>query len=204
MSLRKDSKRRQVVAFRKALALHQVFALQHRVGQQKAVGGDEIDLGRVRPAGEQGAQYARRRRLADRNRAGDGDDERRHAIGGAEEGARRLMQGLRRANVKTDQARQRQVNLDHVVERDRVVERPQPREVLAGERQRRIGAQLRPLLAAEQPMRRQVLWRRPVHQRFTFPRAAFSASPPCEVRFSSSAITADSSTPPAFSMTSRW
>src|SRR6185295_1600616 len=37
--------RRQVVAFGKALLLHQAFALWHGVGIEKAVGGDEIDLG---------------------------------------------------------------------------------------------------------------------------------------------------------------
>ena len=57
--------RRQVIAFRKALAAHQAFALEHRVGHQKTVGGDKIDLGMIGPARQQPLQNARRRALAD-------------------------------------------------------------------------------------------------------------------------------------------
>ena len=66
--------RRQVVALRKALLLHQALPLEHRIGKQKAVGRHQIDLRPRRPARQQRLQHARGGRFADRHRSGDADD----------------------------------------------------------------------------------------------------------------------------------
>ena len=75
MSVRKASSARDVVALRKALPLHQPLGLQHGVREEEAVGGDEVDLRRRRPALQKLAQDAGGRGLADRHRAADADDE---------------------------------------------------------------------------------------------------------------------------------
>ena len=70
----KADERRAVVALRKTLAVHDPCADEFGVRVQEAVGRDEVDLRRVRPAGQQRLQDARGRRLADRDRSGDADD----------------------------------------------------------------------------------------------------------------------------------
>src|SRR5690606_35604755 len=65
-----------VIAFGKALALHQPALVQHLVGVQKSIGGYEIDARRGGPAAQKRAQNARGCRFADGDRAGDADDER--------------------------------------------------------------------------------------------------------------------------------
>jgi hypothetical protein len=92
--------RRQVVAFRKALFLHQPFTVEHGIGIKKAVGGDEIDLGHVRPARQQRLQHARRGRLADRHRAADADDVGHLGVFGAQKTLLGAKQILRRSDVE--------------------------------------------------------------------------------------------------------
>jgi len=95
----KPQQRRQIVAFREPLALHQVFALEHRVGKEKAVGGDEIDLGHIGPARQQRLQHARRRRLAHRDRAGDADHIGHLGIRGRDEALLGPEQALGRRDI---------------------------------------------------------------------------------------------------------
>ena len=142
--------RRAVIALREALALHQAAPLELGIGQEEAVGGDELDLGRVGPAREQRLEHARRGRLADGDRAGDADDVGDLDLGlGHQEALRRLEQPLRGRDIEREQARERQVDRDDLVERDRIVDRLQLGQVVDRERQRRIGAQMRPLVARE-------------------------------------------------------
>ena len=63
-----------VVALREALAVHHAAFVEHLVGIQEAVGGDEVDLRMVGPAGQQRLQDAGERALADGDAAGDPDD----------------------------------------------------------------------------------------------------------------------------------
>src|SRR5690606_37811411 len=64
-----------IVAFRKALAVHQIAALELGIGIEKAVGGNEIDTRARWPAREQGLQDTGGGGFSHRNRAGDPNDE---------------------------------------------------------------------------------------------------------------------------------
>ena len=66
--------RRQVVAFRKALFLHQALPLEHRIGKQKAVGRHQIDLRARRPARQQRLQHASCGRFSYSHRSGDANN----------------------------------------------------------------------------------------------------------------------------------
>ncbi|MNZ98383.1 hypothetical protein D3C78_1176640 [compost metagenome] len=66
--------RADIVAFGKALALHQVFAPQNLIRIKKSVCRDEIDLRAGGPARQKLLQDTRRRRFANRHRAGNADD----------------------------------------------------------------------------------------------------------------------------------
>ena len=68
---------------------------------------------------------------------------------GAEELRGRGVQLLRRRHVQVEQTRQRQVDLDDLLHRDRLVQAAQPLEIGLGQRQRRGLAQPRPLVARE-------------------------------------------------------
>ena len=141
--------RHAVVALGEALALHQPVALELGVGMEKAVGRQQLHLGRVGPARQHRLQHARRRRFADRHRAGDADDVGHLAVVGAEEALRRLEQPLRRRDIERQQARQRQIDRFDLLERDRIVGRLQLAQIVDGQRQLGVGAQLRPFVAAE-------------------------------------------------------
>ncbi len=108
--------RLSVVAFGKALAVHDPLPDQLRVRMQEAVGRDELNLGRVRPARQQGLKHPRRRRLSGRHRPGDPNDVWHLAVDGAEEPLRRLEQPLRRGDVERKQARQRQIDRHDLVD----------------------------------------------------------------------------------------
>ena len=149
--------RRQVVALRKALLLHQAFALEHGVRQQEAVGGDEIDLRHVRPARQQRLQHARGGRLADRDRAGDADDVGHLGLGGAEEVLLHDEQPLRRRHVEREQARDRQVDLLDLLHVEAVVQRAHARHLVRRQRHRRVFAQRRPLAARERQVGRKAV-----------------------------------------------
>ena len=96
---------RQIVALRKTLFLHQAFAREHRIGIEEAVGGEEIDLGDVRPAGQQRLQNTRGGRLADGDGAGDADDVRHLRVFGAEEALLSAKQPLGGSDIERKEAR---------------------------------------------------------------------------------------------------
>ena len=143
------NERAAIVAFGKALALHQALANESGVGVQKAVGGDEFDFGRIGPSRQQRLENAGGRRLAHRHRACNADDIGHLAVVGAEKALRRLEQALRRGDIKGEQARQRQIDRNDFLERNRLVHRLQLAQILDGQGQLCVGAQLRPFLAAE-------------------------------------------------------
>ena len=65
-----------VVGLGETLALHQAAALELRVRVEEPVGGDQLDPGGARPAGQQLPQDPGGGGLADRHRPGHADDER--------------------------------------------------------------------------------------------------------------------------------
>ena len=205
--------RRQVVALRKALLLHQALPLQHRIGKQKAVGRHEIDLGPRRPARQQRLQHARGGRFADRHRAGDADDVGHLAIADAEELPLRLIEPVRGVDIDRQQPRQRQKDVLDLFHVEAVMHRTQPLELARLQRHRRVVAQARPLLPREYPVWIVLLVRCPnVHpaassvascSQVSRLRAAFSSSPDMPVRCASAASTSSSCTPRDFNSTSR-
>ena len=194
--------RRQVVAFRKALLLHQAFALEDRVRIKKAVGGDEVDLRHIRPARQQGLQHTRGGGFSHRHRAGDADDERHLHILGAEEAFLRAEQPLRRRHIEREQPRQRQVNLLDFLDVEAVVQRAQARDLLRGQRHRRVLAQARPFRARERTVGRKRFFGALFHHDFRG-REAFSSCPLRLVRLFSSPSTCARVMLRAFSKTSR-
>ena len=155
LDVRNEPKKRgAVVAFGKALLAHQLFLLEHVVGEQEAVRRHELHAWRVRPARQQGLHDAAEGRFARRDRPGDADDVGDFAVGGAEETLRRLEQALRGGDIEGEQARQRQIDRDHLLQRDRLVDGAQANEILAGQGQRRVGAQRGPMRPIEQVIRR--------------------------------------------------
>ena len=75
----------------------------------------------------------------------------------------RVEQPLRRRDVEAEQARERQVDRLHLLERDRVVERLQLRATSARQRQRRVGAQRGPFGPREDAVGRQAVVNPGVH-----------------------------------------
>jgi hypothetical protein len=145
-----------VIAFRKALPVHEVFPLEFRIGKEEAVRCDQFDLGRIRPARQQGLEHAGGGRFADRNRAGDADDIGNLAIVGAQKSLGRLEQALRRRDVKRQQSRQRQINGDDFFQRNRIIDRLKPFQVVNRQGQGRVGAQPRPFFTGEMPVGREI------------------------------------------------
>ena len=92
-----------VVALGEALALHQPARLEHLVRVQEAVGGDQVDLRVVGPAGEQRLQDAGERALADGDAAGDADDVGHPRCDRAEERRRHPGEVLGRVDVEVEQ-----------------------------------------------------------------------------------------------------
>src|SRR3546814_1598918 len=68
---------RCVVGLGEALAVEDPALEELRVGIEEAVGRDEGDVGVLRPAGQHLLEHPGRRRLADRHRSCEADDERR-------------------------------------------------------------------------------------------------------------------------------
>ena len=91
--------RRQIITLREALLLHQAFAFENGVRIKKPIGRDQIDLGHIRPACQQGLQNARRGRLANRDRACNADDVRHLGILGSEEALLCPEKPLRRCHI---------------------------------------------------------------------------------------------------------
>ena len=101
-----------VVGLREALAVQEPAALELGVGEQEAVGRDERDVGVLGPVGEHLLQHAGGGRLADRDRAGEADHERRTRRGDAVEELLLLAVQPRVArDVEAEQAGEREVDL---------------------------------------------------------------------------------------------
>jgi hypothetical protein len=138
-----------VVALREALAAHQPTRFEGRVGEQEAVGGDEVDARVMRPAHQQRLQHARDRALPHRDAAREPDDVRDARVQVPEERLRRREQLSARVDAQAQQPAQRQVRSLHLVERDRLVAATQRFEFGGRQRELRAGAQARPFFARE-------------------------------------------------------
>ena len=130
-----------VVGLGEALARHQPAALELGVGQQEAVGGDQLDPRVLGPAGQQRLQQPGGGGLADRDAARDADDERgaRLAVAVAR-AARKVFSAPRRprgrGDVQVEQPGERQVDVRDLVQvdrrrRGRAAARPRPRSAAA-------------------------------------------------------------------------
>ena len=96
-----------------------------------------------------------RGRFADGDRTGDADDEGRLGlIGQAEETLALGEQHLRGFDMRGQEPRQREVDAPDFVEIDRVVQRAQPLHFVGGQRQRRVGSEVRPFLRRKEPVGR--------------------------------------------------
>ena len=139
----------QVVALGKPLPLRKPSRLELALRPEEAVGRHEIDPGVARPARKQCLEHARGGALSHRHAPGQTDHVGHARAVGADEGGGRPMEALHRADVEIQQARQRQVDVGHFVERHPLVEADEPAELRFGQRQRRRVAEGRPLGAAE-------------------------------------------------------
>jgi hypothetical protein len=138
-----------VIAFGKALSLHDASRLEQRVWIEKAVGGDQFDTRVVWPTGEQLLEDTGDGRLPHRNRSGHAEHERAGPGRGSEEGVgdrRELMAAL---DVEIEQPGQwQEAVLDHVdVEVD--VDTPDLLHVGLGEGQRGVGPEGGPFVTRE-------------------------------------------------------
>ena len=124
-----------VVGLGEALALEQPAPLQLGVRVEEAVGGDQGDVRVLGPVRQQVLEHARGGGLADRDRAGEADDERR-AWG------RRLVEELLlvpvqaagRLDVQAQEPADREEDLADLLEVQRVAEAPERGELVLGER----------------------------------------------------------------------
>ena len=131
----------------------QPAALQLGVRVEEAVGGDQRDVRVLGPVRQHLLQHARGRRLADRDRAGQPDHERRaRRLRPVEELLLLPVQPAGALDVQAEQAGQRQVDLLHLVEVERVPEAAQPGDLLLGERALGVERRARPTRRA--PARR--------------------------------------------------
>ena len=151
-----------VVGFREALAAAEAAAGQLCVGEQEAVGREQLDAGGVRPARQHLSQQACGRRLAHRDGPGHADDEGR-ALGrgfeslvrqGGEELAGDLVLLAAGGGVQVEQAGQREVDGLHLLDVDALAQAAQPGDIRRGQGQRGRVGQAGPLLAREVPVRR--------------------------------------------------
>src|SRR3984957_15765602 len=166
--------RRQVIALRKALFLHDALPFQHGVRKQETVRRHHFDPGPRRPAGQQCLQHARGGGLADRYRTGDADDVGHLAVADAEKLALRLVEPMRGIDIDRKQPRQRQIDVLDFLEVEAVVQRPQPLELARFQRHRGIVAQMRPLLARKYPIGIILLLRSPNIHKLSLRLVAFA------------------------------
>jgi hypothetical protein len=138
-----------VVTLGEPLAVHDAARHEHGIREEEPVGGHEVHGRMPGPAREQRAQDAGRRALPHRDAAGQADDEGHLGRAVAEEGLGGAVQLLRGAHVEAEQARQRQVDLLDLGDRERVVQAAQLGHVRFREGQRGAVAQLRPRRAIE-------------------------------------------------------
>ena len=148
--------RAHVVALGEALAAHQPARLEHRVGEQEAVGGHEVDARVLGPAAEHRLQQARNRALPGRDAAADTDHVRHACVQMAEERLGDDAQVASRREAQVQQPREREVNLFDLAHLERFAAATQRLDVGLAERQRRRRAQCAPLRAIEVDVRAQL------------------------------------------------
>ena len=124
-----------VVALGEPLALQQPAPLELLVRPEETVGGDQFDVRGVWPSGQQLAQQPRDRRLADRDRSGDADHERGRLRVLMQEGRRRLARRPRTGDVQVEQPAERQVDLRHLGQVERITQAEQALDVGVVERE---------------------------------------------------------------------
>jgi hypothetical protein len=137
-------------------------ALQLCVGEQEAVGRQQLDAGGVTPAGQHLAQQAGGRRLAHGDGPGDADDERRPLGRGFESLVRQGREELTgdlvllpaRGRIQVEQAGQGEVDRLDLLDVDALAQAAQACDIRGGQRQRRRVREAGPLLAGEVPVRR--------------------------------------------------
>ena len=139
---------REVVALGKSLSRHQPALFQHGVREEKPVGRHELDARMARPAGKQRLEHATRGALADRDAAGEADDERHFAVALAQETGGGAVQLLQRLDIEIEQPAERQIDVDHLLDGHALGEAAQVLELGLRERHGRIGPERRPVVAA--------------------------------------------------------
>ncbi len=103
-----------VIGFREALSTHQAASLQLLLGIEKAIRGDEFDLGVFRPTLQQSLQDPRRGAFAARHAAGDADDVSTLAAGLAQKLFQHPAAALLGLDVEIEQAGEGQIDLFHL------------------------------------------------------------------------------------------
>ena len=162
-------------------------------GPEEPVGGDELDVRVVGPAGEQRLEHARRRALADRDAAPEADDERRRA-GGAGRGTCRWSAAATWV-AATRRFRRRDSGRYTSLTSLRSSLSFSPRSASSScglERQRRRRAQPRPLVTVEGAVARSTPRRVTARSRYAWRRA--SPQPPRALRTLASTM---ADTPPS-------
>ena len=141
--------RATVVGLGEALAGHEPALLEDPVGQEEAVGGDQVHPRRVRESGEQMGDEAGRRRLADGDRSGHRDDEGGRRLIHAQEGSGTLRALARGGDVVLQERGQGTVDGVHLGQVDGIPQTSQLLDIGLGQRQRRRGRQGRPLVTVQ-------------------------------------------------------
>ena len=114
-----------VVALRKAFALHQAARLQHPVGMQEAVRGNQRHPGVIGPASQERLQHPREGALAHRHAACNADHIGARPHRSAQEVVAHARERLGRTEVQVQKPGQRQVDFHHLGQRDLVVDATQ-------------------------------------------------------------------------------
>ena len=96
----------EIVAFGKALAVHDPARLENVPGVEKPVGRHQVNLRVIGPASQQGSHDAGRRAFPDRDAAGQADDEWRLGHRRVQEGGGRPVQRLARVDMEVEQPRE--------------------------------------------------------------------------------------------------
>jgi hypothetical protein len=135
--------------------VHQPASLELGVGEQEPVGRHQRDLGVHRPVRQHLLQHAGGGGLAHRDGAGEPDHERRPGrLGLPQELLLGAVERARGLDVQAEQARQRQVDLLHLVEVELVTEAADPLDLELGERLVGVRAELGPGVPVELDVRR--------------------------------------------------
>ena len=171
-----------IVAFRKALAGHQAALPEHIGREQKAIGRHAIDLGVVRPPRQQRLENAGRRALAHRHAASHPDDVGHLRLRMPEERCGRPVEILGRRYIQVQEPRQRQVDLDDLVEIQGLVDPTELLELRRAQRERRVRPQPRPRVAVEVEIYgrifRRLLWVHRCRSPWSIPQPPRAASSP--------------------------